>query len=97
MPEKSKLGTRIIKFRCDNVFVFANGKVCHTVRDFYRFAHNVNDFLFLIHRNIEETLKKKVLWKDIIVKNIETCENGAWKKFLYGEHSLSEIKYKTPQ
>lgn len=88
---------RTTEFRCEMVSVLADNKTCHAAKNFIRFANNLNDFLFLIHYNMEKELKKKILWKDIIIKNIETHYNDVWEKCLYGEHSLSEIKFRTPR
>lgn len=88
---------RAVEFRCEMVSVLANNKACHVVKNFIRFANDLNDFLFLVHYNMEKELKRKILWKDIIVKNIETHRNDAWEKCLYGEHSLPEIKFKAPR
>ncbi|RJQ27786.1 hypothetical protein C4565_04855 [Candidatus Parcubacteria bacterium] len=93
---RAKKRVRTEQFRC-TVFVSTNNKVCHTVDVFSRYAHNLHDFLFLIHYNMEKELGRKILWTDISVKKIELLELGSWKTVIPNEDNIANIKMKNPR
>jgi len=95
-PQKgTKKRLRTKQFRCE-VSVLANKKVCHTVNVFSRYAHNLQDFLFLIHYNMEKELNRKLLWTDIFAKKIELFEFGSWNVVVPNEEDIASIKIRKP-
>jgi len=79
--------------------VLSNGKVCDSLKDFQNFsrpAHNLHDFLFLIHWNVEKNKRLKIFWKDILVKKIERLDGNEWKLIYSNEEDIGSIKLKTP-
>lgn len=93
---KTKRRVRTEQFRC-SVFVKTNNKVCHTVEVFSRYAHNLHDFLFLIHYNMEKELGRKILWTEIEVKKIELFESGSWRMVIPNEDNIANIKRRNPR